>query len=103
MCSSDLQESLDVLLDRSSLAIQEQLADSTASPSVHAVHREQAVLLADALSRLPVEYREVFILRNMEQVPVGEIATRMGRTPNAVRKLWTRAMVALRRALEGHS
>jgi RNA polymerase sigma-70 factor, ECF subfamily len=95
------QESLDVLLDRASLAIQEQLADSTASPSVHAVHREQAVLLADALSRLPVEYREVFILRNMEQVPVAEIATRMGRTPNAVRKLWTRAMVALRRAMEG--
>jgi RNA polymerase sigma-70 factor (ECF subfamily) len=97
------QESLDVLLDRASLAIQDQLADSTASPSAHAVHREQAVLLADALSRLPAEYREVFILRNMEQVPVGEIATRMGRTPNAVRKLWTRAMVALRRALEGQS
>jgi RNA polymerase sigma-70 factor, ECF subfamily len=94
------QESLDVLLDRSSVAIQEQLADSIASPSVHAVHREQAVLLTDALSRLPEDYREVFILRNLEQVPVDEIATRMGRSPNAVRKLWSRAMVALKQALE---
>lgn len=89
-----------MLLDRSSLAIQEQLADSIASPSARAVHREQAVLLADALERLPDDYREVFMLRHVEQVPVAEIAARMGRTPNAVRKLWTRAMVALRQALE---
>ena len=94
------QESLDVLLDRSSAAIQEQLADSVASPSAHAVRREQAVLLADALARLPADYREVFVLRNLEQVPVEEIAARMDRTPNAVRKLWSRAMVALKQALE---
>ena len=92
-----------MLLDRSSLAIQEQLADSIASPSSHAVQREQAVLLADALARLPADYREVFILRNLEQVPVDEIAARMGRSPNAVRKLWGRAMVALKQALEADS
>ena len=97
------QESLDVLLDRSSVAIQEQLADSVASPSAHAAGREQAVLLADALSRLPADYREVFILRNLEQVPVDEIAARMDRSPNAVRKLWRRAMVALKQALEAQS
>jgi RNA polymerase sigma-70 factor (ECF subfamily) len=94
------QESLDALLDRSSLAIQEQMADSIASPSSHAVQREQAVLLADALARLPADYREVFILRNLEQVPVDEIAARMGRSPNAVRKLWARALVALKQATE---
>ncbi len=92
-----------MLLDRSSLAIQEQLADSVASPSAHAVRREQAVLLADALARLPADYREVFILRNLEQVPVNEIAARMDRSPNAVRKLWSRAMVALKLALEAQS
>jgi RNA polymerase sigma-70 factor, ECF subfamily len=97
------QESLDVLLDRSSVAIQEQLADSVASPSAHAAGREQAVLLADALSRLPADYREVFILRNLEQVPIDEIAARMDRSPNAVRKLWRRAMVALKQALEAQS
>jgi RNA polymerase sigma-70 factor, ECF subfamily len=97
------QESLDVLLDRSSVAIQEQLADSIASPSAHAAHREQAVLMAEVLSELPADYREVFILRNLEQVPVDEIAARMGRSPNAVRKLWRRAMVALKQAMEGQS
>lgn len=94
------QESLDVLLDRSSLAIQAQLADSIASPSSLAVRREQAVLLADALARLPADYREVFILRNLEHVAVDEIAVRMGRSPNAVRKLWGRAMIALKQAME---
>ncbi len=97
------QESLDALLDRSSLVIQEQLADSIASPSALAVGREQAVLLADALARLPADYREVFILRNLEQVPVDEIAARLGRAPNAVRKLWGRAMIALKKSLEGYS
>jgi RNA polymerase sigma-70 factor (ECF subfamily) len=97
------QESLDVLLDRSSLAIQEQMADSIASPSSYAVQREQAVLLADAVAHLPADYREVFILRNLEQVPVEEIAAQMGRSPNAVRKLWARAMVALKQAMEANA
>jgi RNA polymerase sigma-70 factor, ECF subfamily len=97
------QESLDVLLARSSQAIQEQMADSIASPSSHAIDREQAVILADALTRLPADYREVFILRNLEQVPLDEIAARMGRSPNAVRKLWARAMVALKQAMEEDS
>jgi RNA polymerase sigma-70 factor (ECF subfamily) len=97
------QESLDVLLDRSSLAIQRQLADSIASPSALAVRREQSVLVVDALSRLPEDHREVFILRNVEQVPFDEIATRMGRSPNAVRKLWRRVMVGLKQVMEEHS
>ena len=46
----------------------------------HAARREQAVLLADALARLPADYREVFILRNLEHVAVDEIAARMGRS-----------------------
>ena len=50
-----------------------------------AVRREEAVLLADALERLPDDYREVFILRNLEQIPVEQVAERMGRSVNAVR------------------
>jgi RNA polymerase sigma-70 factor (ECF subfamily) len=55
--------------------------------------------LANALERLPTDYRDVFILRNLEHVPIEEIAARMGRSVNAIRKLWTRAMLALRREL----
>jgi RNA polymerase sigma-70 factor (ECF subfamily) len=39
----------------------------------------------------------------LEHVPIDEIAARMGRSVNAVRKLWTRAMLALERALENSS
>jgi RNA polymerase sigma-70 factor (ECF subfamily) len=95
------QGSLEAMLDRSSLAIQGALATPPgASPSAHAIRREQSVLLADALQRLPADYREVFILRNLEHVPVEEVAARLGRSVNAVRKLWTRAMLALRHELE---
>jgi RNA polymerase sigma-70 factor, ECF subfamily len=60
------------------------------------VGREQQVLLADALERLPADYREVIILRNLEDLSYDEIAQRMGRTPGAVRMLWVRALAQLR-------
>jgi RNA polymerase sigma-70 factor (ECF subfamily) len=96
------QESLEALLDRSSLAVQQALAAPASSPSASAARREQAVLLADALERLPAPYREVFILRNLEHVPIEEIAARMVRSVNAVHKLWARALIALKRELEDH-
>jgi RNA polymerase sigma-70 factor (ECF subfamily) len=97
------EEPLEAVLDRSSLAIQERLAAPLPSPSSHAMRREQAVLLADALETLPVDYREVFVLRIIEHVSVEDIAARMGRSVNAVRKLWTRAMLALEKELESTS
>jgi RNA polymerase sigma-70 factor (ECF subfamily) len=97
------EEPLEALLDRSSLTIQERLIAPLSSPSGHAIRREQAVILADALETLPPDYREVFVLRILEHVPIEEVAARMGRSVNAVRKLWTRAMLALERALENPS
>jgi RNA polymerase sigma-70 factor (ECF subfamily) len=58
------------------------------------------VLLADALEKLPADYREVFVLRNIEHIPFNEIATRMDRSPGAARVLWTRAMQRLSQLLE---
>jgi RNA polymerase sigma-70 factor (ECF subfamily) len=97
------QESLEAALDRSSIAVQQALAAPLTSPSVRAMRREQAVLLADALENLPSDYREVFILRTLEHVPVEQIATRMDRSVNAVHKLWYRAVAALKRELEDSS
>jgi RNA polymerase sigma-70 factor (ECF subfamily) len=97
------EEPLEAILDRSSLAIQERLAAPLSSPSSRAIRREQAVILADALETLPADYREVFELRILKHIPVEEIARRMGRSVNAVRKLWTRAMLAIERALENPS
>jgi len=89
------QESLEQLLDRSSTAIQQTLASSMNSPSEQASRREQAVLLANALSRLPDDYREAFIRRTLEHVPFPTIATEMGRSVGAVRMLWARSVKRL--------
>jgi RNA polymerase sigma-70 factor (ECF subfamily) len=94
------EESLEDKLERSSLDVQNSLAAWNQSPSALALKREQAVLLAEALERLPADYREVFVLRNLEHVPLEEVATRMGRSTNAVSQLWRRAILALRRELE---
>jgi len=95
------QESLDALLERSDTAIQHALASRTASASERTFRREQAVLLADAVSQLLPDYREVFILRTLEHVPFEEIAVKMGRSVGAVRMLWTRALERLNHLLEG--
>lgn len=97
------QESLEEALDRSSTTVQEALASPLTSPSTQLENREQSVLLADALEKLPAHYREVFILRSLEHVPVEQIAERMGRTTNAVYKLWFRAMAALKQELDGRT
>ncbi len=94
------QVSLEALLEQAGGAAQQALADSLPSPSSMAVRRERAVLLADALEKLPADYREVFVLRNIEHIPFNEIATRMGRSPGATRVLWTRAMQRLSQLLE---
>jgi RNA polymerase sigma-70 factor (ECF subfamily) len=89
------EEPLDAVLDRSSVEADRALVAAGASPSAAAAGREQAVLLADAVARLPPDYREVFILRNMEHLPFDQVAARMGRSAGAVRILWTRAIARL--------
>jgi RNA polymerase sigma-70 factor (ECF subfamily) len=94
------QESLEALLDRSSQAAQQALTTGILSPSGEASRREQAVLLADALARLPADNREVIVMRNLQALKFDEIAARMGRSPGAVRMLWVRSLEKLHRELE---
>ena len=93
-------EPLEALLDRSSSEVERALAAPLSSPSSLAIRREQAVLLADALEKLPADYREVFLMRNLEHIPFEEIAVRMGRSPRAARMLWTRTIKKLSQLLE---
>lgn len=94
------QQSLELALDRSSQAVHQALAAGISTPSVQAARREQSVLLADALARLPDDYRQVIILRHLERLSFPEIARRMGRTAGAIRMLWARALEKLRGQLE---
>ncbi len=91
---------LEELFDRAGGAAQRALADSLPSPSSMIIRRERAVLLADALEKLSEDYRTVFILRSIERVPFEEIAAHLGRTPGAVRVLWTRAIRRMGALLE---
>lgn len=76
------------------------LAATGTSPSQSVVKREQSVLLAEVLQRLPADFREVIILRHLERLPHDEVARRMGRSPGAVRMLWVRALARLRKELQ---
>jgi RNA polymerase sigma-70 factor (ECF subfamily) len=96
----DRQVSLEEMLEHAAGAAQQALADSFPSPSSLAGRRESAVLLADALEKLPADYREVFVLRTIEHIPFNEIAVRMKRKPGATRVMWTRAIRRLSELLE---
>jgi len=88
--------SLEDALRQSSMHVQRALADGIGSPSSLAARRENAVLLADLLAQLPEDYREVLILRHLERLDFARIAVRMGRSAEAVRQLWVRALEQFR-------
>jgi RNA polymerase sigma-70 factor (ECF subfamily) len=77
------------------------LNDRGSSPSHQAARREQAVLLADALEKLPEDYREALILRHLEGLTFPEVSQRMGRSLDSVEKLWVRGLAQLRRVMGG--
>jgi RNA polymerase sigma-70 factor (ECF subfamily) len=72
-------------------------ADTTASG--HAIAREESEALHAALARLPEDYRRVILLRYQEQLSFEEIGSQLGRTPNAARMLWLRAVDRLRQEI----
>ena len=87
-------------LERSTVRFETFLAEAARSPSGCAVQREDEVLVADALAELPVDYRDVIVLRHIEGLPFETVAERMGRSTGAVRMLWLRALKVLRETLQ---
>lgn len=83
-------------LDRSSGVLERSLVDRSTSPSDQAARRERAALLADALSRLPDDYRDVILLRHTEGLSFPEVARRLDRSLDSVKKLWMRALDRMR-------
>jgi RNA polymerase sigma-70 factor (ECF subfamily) len=54
------------------------------------------VVLSDALAQLSADHRDVIVLHHLEGLGWEDVGRRMGRTADAVRKLWTRALSQLR-------
>jgi RNA polymerase sigma-70 factor (ECF subfamily) len=87
-------------LDRSSTALGRLVTGPDSSPSRIASRREAAVVLADALTRLPEDYREVLVLFHLEGLSLADVAARMKRSVPSVRGLRTRAALKLRTLLK---
>jgi RNA polymerase sigma-70 factor (ECF subfamily) len=94
-----LERALECELDQSSRAIDRGLVAVQSTPSERASRREQAVLLADLLTKLPPDYHEVIVLRHLEGLAFPQVAQRMGRSVDSVEKLWLRAVTRLRQAV----
>lgn len=97
------EQGLELNLEHTSQAIDRGLIAIQNTPSQQVSQREQGVLLADAMAKLPADYREVVVLRHLEELPFADVAQRMGRSVDSVQKLWVRALVQLRRLMKESS
>ncbi len=72
------------------------LAAASGTPSALEMAREQALALREVLEKLPEDHRRVIQLRYDGILTFEQIGQAMGRSPEAARKLWARAMDRLR-------
>lgn len=75
------------------------LAAPESTPSRVACRKEEAMQLTQALAALPDDYREVILLRHVDELSYPEIAERMQRSQASVQKLWVRALARLRQSI----
>lgn len=94
------EQSLEINFDQTSHILNRGLFAEGNSPSQSVLRREQGILLAEALAALPEDYREVVVLRNLEELPFAVIAERLGRSVDSIQKLWIRALAKLRNLME---
>jgi RNA polymerase sigma-70 factor (ECF subfamily) len=76
------------------------LADGQSTPSAQALRQEEADALSAALGRLPEDYRQAIVWRNWEELSFAEIGRRLGRSEDAARMLFGRALERLAHELE---
>ncbi len=84
------EQSLATQRDDSGVALDPE--DPQESPSQIVIRWEQQLQLADAVSRLPEDYQQVIVLRNLQRLPFAEVAERLGRSRPAAQMLWLRAV-----------
>ena len=73
----------------------EQLGDNNSASSL-----ENRIALQCAFNALPKQYREVILLRIVEDMPFNEIAMNLKKKPEAVKSLYRRALAALGAKME---
>jgi len=95
------EQSLESFVDRSSAMLRNLGPAPGPSPSQEAQRREAAALVADAIAELEPEDRDVVILRNLHELDWNAVGERTGRSPDAARMLWARAMQRVGGLLKG--
>ncbi|QDU80117.1 ECF RNA polymerase sigma factor SigW [Polystyrenella longa] len=91
-----LEQNINHSLTNVSNFLQSGIAGDITSPSGNFERNEAFLRLAEGLEKLSDDYRRVIVLRNIEGMSFKEIAHLMGKTVNAVEKLWVRALAKLR-------
>jgi RNA polymerase sigma-70 factor (ECF subfamily) len=75
------------------------LAAPGPSPSRAAAEDEEQVAVERAIQGLPEDYGRVLRWRHRDGLGFEDIGVRLGRSPDAARKLWARAVIAVREVL----
>jgi RNA polymerase sigma-70 factor (ECF subfamily) len=77
-----------------------EFAASDKTPGAAAIAGENEQTIRSAMNRLSRDYRQVIELRSWQRLSYAEISLQMNRSPEASRKLWTRAAEQLGLELE---
>ncbi|HEY7315280.1 MAG TPA: sigma-70 family RNA polymerase sigma factor [Gemmataceae bacterium] len=81
-------------------ALANRAVDPAPSPGSELIAQEEANEVRQALGRLTEDHRQVIRWRSWERLSFEEIGQRLGRSAEAARKLWTRAVDELAKTLE---
>lgn len=73
---------------------------STIGPASGLVRDENAERLREAIDKLPEHYRQVVIWRYWDDLPFETIAQRLGKSTEAARMLWLRAIEKLEKEMQ---
>ncbi len=96
------EQSLEADLEASSARLGAWLAAEQSTPSEQAVRHEQAILLANALARLPQSQRQALVLHYWQDCSLAEIAALLDRTTDSVAGLLKRGLKSLRALLKSN-
>lgn len=75
--------------------------DGEPSPSSIFQRQEEFTNLLNRIGNLPSHYRDVLLLRHIEDLPFEQVAQRLGKSVGAVRMIWLRALEVLREKSDG--
>ena len=89
------------LPDRSASQLVDRIVDLSLGPRSRAVREELRQRVRAALEDLPSTYREVLVLRHLEQLSVDDTAEVLGIAPATVKTRYYRAISRLHRVLHG--